>query len=144
MMNTNIENAQVGRNFQKKVKQWFESNKKLGFKLEHPICIGNPAKPHRFDICDEGENIVIECKCYAWTNTGNIPSAKLTTLNEAIFYFTFLPAETEKILVMAYAVHPNKSETLAEYYFRTHCHLLGDIKIMEFCVETDEMRIIKE
>ena len=143
-MNTNSENPKIGRAFQEKVKQWFEINQKLSFELEHPICIGKPARPHKFDISDEAENIVIECKCLAWTDTGNIPNAKLKSLNEAIFYFSFLPAHTEKILVMAYAVHPKRKETLAEYYYRTNYHLLGDVKIMELCVDTNVMRLIKE
>ena len=112
------------------------------FEVEHPICIGNPAKPHKFDISDVNERIVIECKCYTWTDTGNIPSAKLRGLNEAIFYFSFLPQGIEKVLVMAYAVHPKKNETLAEYYFRTNGHLLGDVKVMEYNIETNNMRII--
>lgn len=141
-MNTNSENPKVGRDFQYKVKEWFEANTNLHFELECPIGIGKPAKPHRFDIADEDENVVIECKCYAWTDAGNIPNAKLKGLNEAIFYFSFLPQKTEKILAMAYSVHPKKTETLAEYFFRTNHHLLGDVKIMELNTLTNEMRII--
>ena len=143
-MNKNSDNPKIGKAFQERVKVWFETNSDLDFALEHPIDIGNPSKPHKFDISDKTEKVVIECKCYAWTAAGNIPSAKLTTLNEAIFYFSFLPVKTEKILVMAYATHPKKSETLAEYYFRRNRHLLGDVKIMEFCIDTNEMKTIKE
>ena len=141
-MNTNSENPKVGRMFQAKVKQWFEENTNLCFELEHPVCIGKPAKPHKFDIADVDENIVVECKCYTWTDSGNIPSAKLMGLNQAIFYFSFLPSQTEKILVMAYATHPKRSETLAEYYYRTNRHLLGDVKVVEFNSDTNKMRII--
>ena len=141
--NANSENPRIGREFQVKVKQWFETNVGLRFELEHPILMGNPTKPHKFDIADKSENIVIECKAYTYTRTGNIPSAKLTTLNEAIFYFSFLPAQTEKILVMAYAVHPKRRESLAEYYIRINGHLLGDVKVWEFNTDTYEMRMIK-
>lgn len=143
-MNTNSENPKVGRIFQEMVKQWFEATLNRDFNLEQPILIGKPAKPHKFDISDETQDIVIECKCYTWTDSGNIPSAKLRCLNEAIFYFSFLPEDTEKILVMAYAVHPKKSETLAEYYFRMNQHLLGKVKIMELNINTNKMRIIGE
>ena len=125
-----------------KVLQWFENNHNGSFDLEQPILIGDPARPHKFDIADKTQHIVIECKCYTWTDSGNIPSAKLRGLNEAVFYFSFLPAETEKLLVMAYATHSRRSETLAEYYFRTNHHLLGDVKVVEFNVETNEMRTI--
>lgn len=141
-MNSNSDNPKIGKTFQMKVLQWFENNHNGSFDLEQPILIGDPARPHKFDIADKTQHIVIECKCYTWTDSGNIPSAKLRGLNEAVFYFSFLPAETEKLLVMAYATHSRRSETLAEYYFRTNHHLLGDVKVVEFNVETNEMRTI--
>ena len=140
---SNSENPKKGRDFQEKVKEWFATNAKMNFELEHPILIGQPAKPHKFDIADKSESIVIECKAYAYTITGNIPSAKLTTLNEATFYFSFLPSETDKILVMAYATHPKRKETLAEYYIRINGHLLKNIRVWEFNPDTNEMRMIK-
>ena len=141
--NGNSENPKIGREFQEKVKQWFEINENAEFNLERPILIGNPAKLHKFDIADKSEKIVIECKSYTYTSTGHIPSAKLTTLNEAIFYFSFLPAETEKILVMAHATHEKRKETLAEYYIRINGHLLGQVKVWEYNTSTGEMRMIK-
>ena len=44
---------------------------------------------------------------------------------------------------MAYATHPKRKETLAEYYIRTNGHLLGDVKVYEYDSETKEMRMIK-
>ena len=143
-INSNSDNPRVGKEFQVEVRKWFEDNKVRQFNLEHPILIGCPAKPHKFDIADTEESIVVECKCFSWTGSGNIPSAKLAVLNEALFYFSFLPAKTEKMLVMSYATHPKKTETLAEYYYRTHKHLLGDVKIMEYNMHTDFMRIITQ
>jgi len=40
------------------------------------------------------------------------------------------------MLVMAKSVHDRKSENLAEYYLRTHRHLLNGIFIIEIDVET--------
>lgn len=141
-MNSNSENPKVGKVFQDKVKKWFESNRNIALLSECPINIGLPPKPHKFDISDTYEQLVIECKCYTWTDSGNIPSAKLRGLNEAVFYFSFLPSHIEKLLVMAHAVHPKKEETLAEYYYRTYGHLLGDVKIIEFNPVTLQMRQI--
>ena len=62
--NSNSENPKIGREFQEKVKNWFEMSKKVHFELEHSILIGYPAKPHKFDIADKSEKIVIECKSY--------------------------------------------------------------------------------
>lgn len=33
---------------------------------------------------------------------------------------------------MLKATHPQKTETLAEYYYRINKHLLGDIKVDEY------------
>ena len=144
IMNQNKDNPKTGAIFQERVLEWFVRERKVGFKSEKAINIGNPAHPHKFDIADENCNIVIECKCYSWTDAGNIPSAKLMGLNQAVFYFSFLSFDVEKILVMARAVHPKRRESLAEYYFRINKHLLGDVKIFEFDADSETMNIIKE
>lgn len=87
---------------------------------------------------------VVECKCYTWTESGNVPSAKMGFTNEAAFYLSFLPDSVEKIIVMAKSTHPRRGETLAEYYFRTYRHLLGKIKVMEFDMSTGNMRSISQ
>ena len=52
-------------------------------------------------------------------------------LDEAVFYFGFLPKTVRKILCMKKAVHPDRHETLAEYYVRRHGHLLGNVYVYE-------------
>jgi len=52
-------------------------------------------------------------------------------LDEAVFYFGFLPPETKKILCMKKSLYSGKAETLAEYYVRVHGHLLGDVFVYE-------------
>lgn len=143
-MNLNSENPGVGKRFQLEVKRWFEENKGRSFILEKKIGIGNPPKLHSFDIADEDGTIVIECKCYTWTETGNVPSAKMGFTNEAAFYLTWLPNDIEKIIVMLKATHPMRKETLAEYYYRTNRHLLGSIKVMEFDLIAREMTLISQ
>ena len=143
-MNLNSENPGVGKRFQLEVKRWFEENKGRSFILEKKIGIGNPPKLHSFDIADEDGTIVIECKCYTWTETGNVPSAKMGFTNEAAFYLTWLPNDIEKIIVMMKATHPMRKETLAEYYYRTNRHLLGSIKVMEFDLIAREMTLISQ
>ena len=138
-MNTNSENPRVGKAFQIAVKEWFESEYSTTFVLEEKIPIGKPSKLHSFDIADNERNVVVECKCYTWTEAGNVPSAKMDFTNEAAFYLSFLPETTEKIIVMLRAKHYKRNETLAEYYFRTNRYLLGKIKIFEFDIETRSM-----
>ena len=141
-MNKNSENPRVGKEFQLAVKEWFEEAYTSPFEIERKIAIGRPAKLHSFDISSLDESIVVECKCYTWTETGNIPSAKMGFVNEAAFYLSFLPDDTERIIVMLHAEHLKRNETLAEYYFRTNRHLLGKIKIYEFDLHTKEMRFV--
>lgn len=141
-MNKNSENPRVGKEFQLAVKEWFEEAYTAPFEIEHKIAIGRPAKLHSFDISSLDESIVVECKCYTWTETGNVPSAKMGFTNEAAFYLSFLPDDTERIIVMLHAEHVKRRETLAEYYFRTNRHLLGKIKIYEFDLLTKEMRFV--
>lgn len=84
-MNKNSENPRVGKEFQLAVKEWFEEAYTAPFEIEHKITIGRPAKLHSFDISSLDESIVVECKCYTWTETGNVPSAKMGFVNEAAF-----------------------------------------------------------
>lgn len=141
-INKNNENPQIGKAFQIAVKGWFEKHYNIVFDLERKISIGNPPKLHSFDISDFDEKLVIECKCYTWTETGNVPSAKMGFTNEAAFYLSFLPKETEKFIVMLRAEHAKRSETLAEYYFRTNRHLLGNINLLEYDMHTGEMFLV--
>ena len=131
MANTNSENPYVGRKFQEKVQSLLEDKFQTSFNQEVAIPIGNPPKQHKYDLANEDHSIVAECKCYTWTDSGNVPSAKLMGLDEAAFYFGFLPSDTIKILCMKCAKHVGKSETLAEFYFRIHGHLLKDVIVYE-------------
>ena len=141
-MNKNSENPRVGKEFQLAVKEWFEEAYTAPFEVERKIAIGRPAKLHSFDISSLDERIIVECKCYTWTENGNVPSAKMGFTNEAAFYLSFLPNDTERIIVMLHAEHAKRNETLAEYYFRTNRHLLGKIKIYEFDLQKKEMRFV--
>ena len=96
MSNSNNDNPKIGRAFQEKVQAWFAEKKNESFVLEYPVHIGKPARPHNFEVADESGTTIIECKCYAWTDSGNVPSAKLRGLNEAIFYFSFCREKPRK------------------------------------------------
>lgn len=139
---SNSDNPKRVALFQRQVRDWFQSNVKRSFELEKKLLIGEPAKEHKFDIVDEANTIAIECKRYTWTETGNVPSAKMGFTNEAAFYLSFLPDSYEKVIVMLYSYHEKRHETLAEYYYRTNRHLLGKIMVAEFNPENNQMRII--
>ena len=71
-----------------------------------------------------------------------MPSAKLGFVNEAVFYLSFLPEHIVRFVVMRKDTHPIKSETLAEYYFRTYRHLLKGVFVLEIELENDAAREI--
>ena len=135
-------NKKKGTEFENKVKQWFEAHFKSSFFQNKKLQVGKaPGKEHRFDLVNETKRIAIECKCYTWTKTGNIPSAKLSTLNEAVFFLSFLrDYDYKTIIVMNKEPNPEKNETLAEYYFRIYRYLLGETIIAEFDQEKSTMR----
>ncbi|MFZ3131476.1 MAG: helix-turn-helix domain-containing protein [Desulfosporosinus sp.] len=63
-------------------------------------------------------------KNYTWTNSNNVTSAKMSTLNEAVLYMRSLPEDTRKILAIKKDIRTSNSETLASYYCRIYGHLL--------------------
>lgn len=136
-------NTYVGRTFQEAVQSILEGKYHMRFEQEVTIPIGRPPKGHKYDLANGDRTIVAECKCYSWTESGNIPSAKLMGLDEAVFYFGFLPAETQKLLCMKRAVFHGKAETLAEYYVRVHGHLLGDVSVLEIS-DDGTLRVIRD
>ena len=93
---SNSDNPKNGAVFQRAVQRYFIQEYGAGFELEKKIPIGEPAKDHKFDIVNTDKRIVIECKRYTWTESGNVPSAKMGFTNEAAFYLSFLPDTFEK------------------------------------------------
>ena len=138
----NSDNPINGAMFQREVQEWFIKHFGAGFELETKISIGNPPKEHKFDIVSIEKKIAIECKRYTWTESGNVPSAKMGFTNEAAFYLSFLPDSYEKYIVMSFSFNEKKRESLAEYYYRTNKHLIGKTKVAEYNQETKELRII--
>ena len=138
----NSQNPKTGRDFETAVCLWFKSQYNKDF-YSKPIGIGNPPKLHNFDLVSDDNSIVIECKCYSWTESGNVPSAKMGFVNEAVFYLSFI-SNADTYVVLKKAIHPRRAETLADYYYRTNKHLLGQTKVLEYDVELSAMREIRK
>ena len=111
---------------------------------EIALNIGNPPKAHKFDLVSKDKSVVVECKCYSWTAGKNSPSAKLSTLNEAVLYLKLLTGFCVKVIVMTKVVHPSRNETLAEYYMRRYNFVLEGITLIEVDVDNQVIRVIKE
>ena len=128
----NSMNTAKGRDFQQAACAILREHFRCGkFKLDCPVLIGNPPKEHKFDLVCEDGRYVGECKNYSWTETGNVPSAKLAFLNEAVFYLLHLPGDVQRFVALRRDVHPRRRESLAEFYFRTDYHLLDGVKVIE-------------
>ncbi len=130
----NSSNPKKGRDFEEVVAKLLGKRYKTSFK-ERSIDIGNPPKAHNFDLVSEDGNIIVECKNYSWTESGNVPSAKMSFLNEAVLYLSHAPQNKKNIIVLRKDEHPDRKESLAEYYVRTYYHLLDDVNVMELDVD---------
>jgi hypothetical protein len=89
--------------------------------------------------------VLVECKFHEWTITGNSPSAKMSTWNEAMLYFMLVPKDYTNILFVKSSSHNKKKETLAEYYCRTYSHFIPEnVEIWEYNMETEALKIHKQ
>lgn len=90
-----------------------------------------PPKEHKFDLPRLTGLSWLSANVIRGLIPGMFRAAKLMGLDEAVFYFGFLPSGTKKLLCMKKAVFRGKQETLAEYYVRAHGHLLEDVSVIE-------------
>ena len=128
-------NAQVGKDFELAAQNFFSlAGIELERGIEVDIGIGqNNKKKHDFDLGCNTKKILVECKSHCWTAGHNIPSAKLTAWNEAMYYFYAAPRDYRKILFVLRDLRQGTGESLAKYYLRTYNHLIpDDVEIWEY------------
>lgn len=130
-----ISNAHVGRDFEEVALKYFEQNNiNLNKGAILPVGVNQKKKNHVFDLGNNSsdfEKVIVECKSHKWTSGGNVPSAKLTVWNEAMYYFYLAPEEYRKIFFVLKDYSEKRGETLGEYYIRTYGHLIpDDVEIM--------------
>lgn len=127
-------NAHVGREFEVKIQQYFAQIFGLFLKTSISVPIGiNGQKIHSFDLGNAEQKILVECKAHTWTEGGNVPSAKLTVWNEAMYFFYAAPSDYKKIFFVLRDYNQKKKETLGQYYIRTNAHLIpAGIEFWEF------------
>lgn len=127
-------NTQVGRDFESKARALFSQmglNLQPNFSLE--IGVDGRAKAHNFDLGDGEKRVIVECKSHTWTESWNVPSAKMTTWNQAMYFFYAAPRDYRKILFVLRHHNRKRSQTLAEYYIKTNRHLIPrGVEIWEF------------
>ncbi|WJW76085.1 hypothetical protein QVG61_03050 [Thiohalobacter sp. IOR34] len=127
-------NAHVGNDFELTALEFFKSE---GLTLERnvkvQVGIEGIKKEHAFDLGSIEQKIIVECKSHKWTSGANVPSAKLTVWNEAMYYFVAAPKGFRKIMFVLYDFSEKRKETLAQYYLRTYKHLVPcDVEFWEY------------
>lgn len=141
-----ISNAHVGKEFEKTALRFF-SGAGIDLTMNHSIPVGieEQKKNHAFDLGSESPKIIVECKSHTWTSGNNVPSAKMTVWNEAMYYFSAAPLEYRKIFFVLRDESISRGETLAEYYIRTYGHLIpSNVEIWEYDMDSEEGRLLKE
>ncbi len=118
-------NAHVGREFEL-IAQRFFALQDIHLQLGHTVDVGVDAerKPHAFDLGCSSQKIIVECKSHRWTAGHNIPSAKLTVWNEAMYYFHVAPSSYRKIMFVLKDLRRGNGESLTSYYLRCYGHLV--------------------
>ena len=126
-------NSQVGQDFEIAAQDYF---RKKGISLQrgHSVQIGVSRKKNRkFDLGSDDPPVLVECKSHTWTSSGNVPSAKITVWNEAMYLFLLAPMRFQKVLFVLRDFNEGRSESLAEYYVRNYSHLIPDnVEIWEY------------
>ena len=126
-------NTAVGAAFESAARDHFAA---MGLKLEpeFSIAIGvRGTKEHNFDLGCSDPKVIVECKSHTWTEGSNVPSAKMTTWDQAMYYFHAAPDGYRKIFFVLRDYCGRRQETLAEYYIRTHLHLIPtDVEFWEY------------
>ena len=129
-----ISNADVGSDFEKMAQEWWFLNKGIRLQRNYRVRVGLAKKKERkFDLGSNDPRVLVECKSHKWTGGGNVPSAKITVWNEAMYYFLLAPPGFRKVLFVLRDFSERRGESLAEYYVRHHSHLIpDDVEIWEY------------
>lgn len=127
-------NSQVGNDFELVALNFFQTiDLPLKQNLKIPVGINTDKKQHAFDLGSMDKKIIVECKSHKWTSGNNVPSAKLTVWNEAMYYFLASPRDFRKIMFVLKDFSNKRGETLAEYYLRRYQHLVPrDVEFWEY------------
>ena len=127
-------NADVGREFESAASKFFlNKDIQLSSNVKVAVGVANLKKEHAFDHGCIEQQIIIECKAHKWTTGGNVPSAKLTVWNEAMYYFFTAPTGFRKIMFVLRDFSAKRNVTLAEYYIRNYKHLIpNDVELWEY------------
>jgi hypothetical protein len=128
-----LSNAHAGNDFESIALDFFaKQNVRLQRNFAVMLGVSSTKKSHRFDLGTAEPATLVECKSHTWTSGNNIPSAKLTVWNEAMYYFHLAPAHFRKIFFVL--KHLRRQQSLARYYLSNYGHLVpDDVEFWEYC-----------
>lgn len=129
-----VSNAHVGRDFEDVACKILNENG-AAVEKDYPIKVGidGKFKVHKFDLGADDPAILVECKSHRWTKGSNVPSAKITVWNEAMYYFHCAPLHYRKIFFVLKDKRTSNGEALSAYYIRTYGHLIPlGVEIWEY------------
>jgi hypothetical protein len=119
-----VSNSHVGADFEQVALEFFAKQQIL-LSRNFAVDVGlSQKKSHCFDLGSSNPKIIVECKSHRWTAGSNVPSAKMTVWNEAMYYFHLAPKEFRKILFVLHDRRGKEGESLLNYYKRTYFHMI--------------------
>jgi len=135
-----ISNSHVGADFESVAREYFaRQGIELSPRFQVEIGLAHK-KTHCFDLGASKPKIIVECKSHRWTSGANVPSAKMTVWNEAMYYFHLAPRDFRKILFVLHDERDSNGESLLNYYKRTYFHLIpGRVEFLEWDERTGDV-----
>lgn len=133
-----VSNSAVGRDFEDVAQTYFlEQGVRLAKDFAVPVGVADLTKARHFDLGSSSPAVLVECKSHRWTTGDNVPSAKITVWNEAMYYFHLAPTRFRKVLFVLRDFSERRNETLAGYYLRTYGHLVPQgVEVLEYDPES--------
>ncbi|MCC5857190.1 MAG: hypothetical protein JJT90_03475 [Ectothiorhodospiraceae bacterium] len=119
--------------------------KSISLSSNYSVSVGVAAekKSRQFDPGSDQPEVLVQCKSHRWTTGGNVPSAKITAWNEAMYYFHLALPQFRKVLFVLRDFSEKRGETLAAYYARNFGHLVpSDVEILEYDEVSGEVRSV--
>ena len=139
-----VSNAHVGHEFEQlAIAALAKKGTEVAKNYSVEVGVGELRKSHSFDLGSDTPPILVECKSHRWTLGNNVPSAKITVWNEAMYYFHLAPQKYRKIFFVLRDERRTTGETLAAYYVRTYQHLIPEgVEIWEYDEATREAKVV--
>ena len=140
-----ISNSHIGKEFENVAKDYFlTKGLTLDANIKLKIGLGENKKYHTFDLGCHEQKVIVECKSHKWTTGFNVPSAKLTVWNEAMYYFYLAPKEFRKIMFVLRDLNSKRQMSLADYYIKTYSHIIPQgVEFWEYDEGKNDVRVLK-